>query len=137
MEKNAQKKNNIKAVIAISVLVLAVASLLTVYLLNRPSASKDAKHITVTAEHLDGSEKTIELDTDAEYLSGALLESGFISGKDDTFGLWITTVDGETADDAKQQWWGFTVNGEMSSYGADSQPVMDGDVIVFTLNEGW
>ena len=48
-----------------------------------------------------------------------------------------TTVDGETADESKQEWWGYSVNGAFAELGVDSQPVADGDVYDFVLNVGW
>ena len=47
------------------------------------------------------------------------------------------TVDGETADESEQQWWGYSVNGTFAELGVDSQPVADGDVYDFVLNVGW
>ncbi len=97
--------------------------------------------ITVKVNHLDtetyeNSEFTIE--TSQEFLRGAMEEvEGLIEGIDSEYGIWITAVDGETADDSLEQWWGFDVNGEMGMLGADTQPVADGDVFEFTLNEGY
>jgi len=43
-------------------------------------------------------------------------------------GLYITTVNGVTADfDKDGAYWSIMVNGEYGQYGADSQPVADGD----------
>ena len=82
-------------------------------------------------------EKNFIINTDEEYLRGALEQEELVSGNETEFGLYLLTVDGETADESKQQWWGYTVNGEFAEYGVDEQPVADGDVFVFTLNEGW
>lgn len=49
----------------------------------------------------------------------------------------MLTVDGETADENEQQWWGYSVNGTFAELGVDSQPVADGDVYDFALNVGW
>ena len=49
----------------------------------------------------------------------------------------MQTVDGETADESKQEWWGYDINGVQAEYGVDSQPIADGDVILFTLHVGW
>ena len=126
-----------KQIVAIVLFVLLIAAFALVWILGRPAASEGSKNLTVTVQHLDGSEKNFAVKTDAEYLRGALEPEGIIAGSDGEYGLWIQTVDGETADDSLQQWWGFTVNGEFAMYGADEQVVNDGDVIVFTLNEGY
>ena len=49
----------------------------------------------------------------------------------------MTSVDGEAADESKQEWWGYSVNGTFAELGVDSQPVADGDVYDFVLNVGW
>lgn len=49
----------------------------------------------------------------------------------------MLTVDGETADESEQQWWGYSVNGTFAELGVDSQPVAEGDVYDFVLNVGW
>ena len=60
-----------------------------------------------------------------------------IEGTESEYGLYVTTVDGETADESKQEWWGYSVNGTFAELGVDSQPVADGDVYDFVLNVGW
>ena len=126
-----------KALIALVILIVLLA---TMFLLQRtfsPKAEIGQKTITVLVNHLNGDKKTLELKTDAEYLRGALEKEGVIDGTEQSYGLWVETVDGEKADPAKDQWWGYNVNGEMALYGVDEQPVSDGDMIEFTLNEGY
>lgn len=120
------------------ILLALIAVFAIVFLVARPKAVKGSKHITVNVTHLDESVKTYQYDTDAEFLRQVLCEeNGLISGSEEQYGLWIKTVDGETADDTKQEWWGYDVNGEMSMYGVEQQPVADGDVINFKLNVGY
>lgn len=126
-----------KTVIAFAVLLLLIAVMLLLKFTFSPKAETGEKTITVVVNHLNGDQNTIELKTDAEYLRGALESKGIIGGSEQTYGLWIETVDGEKADVSKEQWWGYNVNGEMALYGADEQPVSDGDTIEFTLNEGY
>lgn len=124
------------AIILVIVLVVLIAAALIAWKTLSPEASEGAKTITVNVHHLDGSEKTYTVHTDAEFVRGAL-EPDIISGEEGPYGLTIYTVDGETADESLQQWWGYDVNGEMAMYGAESQVINDGDVLDFTLNEGW
>ena len=126
-----------KTVFLIAGLALAIAAMLTVYFVMRPDPVGGVKELTVTVEHLNGENRTLTLRTDAEYLRDALEEIDLIGGTEDQYGLYLLTVDGETADESKQQWWGYTVNGEFALYGVDDQPIADGDVIVLTLTEGW
>lgn len=121
----------------IAVLAVLVAAVLTVNVFLAPKTQQGGKTITVNVEHLEGEDKTFTHSTDQEYLRGALEEMGIVEGEESTYGMWVTAVDGETADESKQQWWGYTVNGEFSSYGVDSQVIADGDVFTFTLNVGY
>lgn len=120
------------------ILLAAVALFAAAFFLLKPAAKTGSKQITVDVIHADLSKATYHYGTDAEYLRQVLCEeAGLISGREEAYGLWITTVDGETADDSIQQWWGYEVNGEMAMYGVEQMPVNDGDVIVFTLNTGY
>lgn len=123
-------------------IVLSLAALLLVgsicaYFLLRPAAAEGSKTVTVTVDHLAGEDTSFTFRTDALYLRGALEEQKLIAGTEQEYGLWVQTVDGETADDAAQQWWGFDVNGVMAAYGVDAQPIYDGDTVDFTLHVGW
>ena len=51
--------------------------------------------------------------------------------------MFITTVDGETADESKEQWWCITKSGEMVNTGADQTPIQDQDIFELTLKEGY
>lgn len=135
-EKEFFMKKKSTLIIAI-VAVFLLLTVLTAWLVFKPSANADVKSVTVNVVHGDGSETGFVITGEAEYLREMLEPAHIISGREDTYGLWVTTVDGETADESKQQWWGYTVNGEMSMYGVETQPVNDGDVIEFTLNEGY
>ena len=76
-------------------------------------------------------------DTDAAYLGELLEADGLISGEDGQFGLFITEVDGETADDQAQEWWCITKGGEMVNTSVDTTPIEDGDEFELTLKEGY
>ena len=134
METNKEKKNGKKILIVVAVVIALLAA---VYFAFGPKGQAGSKHITVTVDHLNAEDTSFEYDTDEEFLRGVLEGEGLISGSESEYGLFVETVDGETADDSQQQWWGFTVNGEFAQNGVDTQPVTDGDEYVFTLNEGY
>ena len=119
------------------VLILLICLLAGAWFALRPKPLEGAKIITVQVVHGSGETKEFRIGTDALYLRRALEDEGLIAGEESTYGLWVQTVDGETADDSLQQWWGYDVNGEYAVNGVDSQPVNDGDVYVFTLNTGY
>ena len=118
-------------------IVTLLVGAFTVWRAYKPTAQEGSKTITVNVDHLEGIDTTYTVSTDAEYLRAALEQEGLIAGVEAEYGLWLTTVDGETADESAQQWWGYDVNGEMALYGVDEQVVTDGDVYDFTLHVGW
>ena len=126
-----------QGLIALGLFVLLVIGSLAVYSRLVPKTQEGSKTITVNVDHLNGDDTTFTVSTDAEYLRAALEQEGLIAGVEAEYGLWLTTVDGETADEDAQQWWGYDVNGEFALYGVDEQVVTDGDVYDFTLNVGW
>lgn len=102
-----------------------------------PKATTGEKRITVEVEHLSGETAFFSWDTEAEYLRKALDEQKLVEGTEREYGLWITTVDGESADEGKQEWWGYTVNGDTAAYGVDNQIISDNDIYLFALHRGW
>ena len=92
-----------------------------------------SKTITLTVVHGDGTSNDITVSTDAENLRDALEAEGIIAGEDSSYGMFVQTVDGETADDGEQEWWCLTKGGEMWNYGVDDTEIADGDVYEFTL----
>ena len=94
---------------------------------------------TITVQIIvDGTDTvTKSIQTDAEYLRGALEEEDLIAGEDGPYGLFVKTVNGITVDDAKQQWWCFTKGGEDLFTGVDDTPIADGDAFEITLKTGY
>lgn len=130
-------KNKKTGILALIILVLLVAGFYTAYRFLTPKAMEGNKTITIFIDHFDGEDKTLTIKTDADYLRGVLEQEGLVEGTDSDFGLYITAVDGETADESKQQWWGYTKSGEYVETGADQTVIVDGDSFEFTLNEGY
>lgn len=126
-----------KQILPLVLLVILVVAVGVVGILNRPRAVDGSKAVTVQVTHGDGSEKTFALRTDAESLRQACEERELISGEESEYGLFVTTVDGETADASLQQWWCLTKDGEEHFYGVDETMIADGDRYEFTLTTGW
>ncbi|MEE3405994.1 MAG: hypothetical protein VZR73_18130, partial [Acutalibacteraceae bacterium] len=103
------KKKQILLVVVLTILVITVG---IIGWMNRPAATAGAKTVTVEVIHGDGAKKVFTLHTDAENLRSACDEQKLIQGEDGEYGLYVLTVDGETADDSLQQWWCITKNGE-------------------------
>ncbi len=127
---------NKKLWLGLVALIAAVAVLFGVYMAAKPETTQGSKTITVSVTHKDGSEKNFTYHTDEEYLGPCLLAEGLVEGENGSFGLMITTVDGETADwNADQSYWALYIGQEYASTGADTTPVNDGDSfgLVYTI----
>lgn len=107
------------------------------YLKFKPQAQQGEKEITILVIHGDQTEKEFQYRTDAEYLVEVLKENELVDGEEGEYGLFIKTVDGETADEGKQQWWCITKGGEQVNTSADQTPVADGEQFELTLKEGF
>jgi len=117
-------------------LVLAVV-LGAVWIASRPETSPGEKRITVEVVHKDGGRAEFSYDTGEEYLGPVLVNEGLISGSEGAYGLYVETVDGETADySADGGWWKLSCNGEDAQVGVDSVPVNDGDRYTWTYTTG-
>lgn len=132
-----QAKPNKKLIIALSILLVLVIAVVSVYFLTRPETTTGVKTITVEVVPLDGSAKTHTLNTDAEFLADALLEANLAEGTDGELGFFITAVDGIAADDSLQQWWSLSVGGDFAEVGASKMAISDGDKYELTLMEGY
>lgn len=127
---------NQKLLAGVLALVLVVAALIGVYFATRPATSAADKTITATVV-ANGEEEAFTIHTDEEYLRGALESIDLIAGEESEYGLFVTTVNGITADDANQEWWCFTKGGESLNTGVDSTPIADGDAFEITLTVGY
>ena len=127
---------NRKMILGVVALIVAAALLLGVYFITRPETVRGAKTFTVTVVHRDETAKTFTYHTDQEYLGKALLDKGLIQGEDGPYGLYVTTVDGETADyDTDGGYWALYQGEEYAMQGIDQTPVADGDAfsLVYTV----
>lgn len=129
--------NKKKKIIAAIVVIAVIAVFAGVYAVFSPMASQGTKSYTLEVVNKEGESKTYSGKTDAEYLSGLMDElaaEGDFSydGTTSEYGLYITTINGETADyNTDGAYWSIYVNGEYGSYGADAQTVTDGDAFKF------
>ena len=131
-----KKPMNKKLLAGVLALVLVVAALIGVYFATRPATSAADKTITATVV-ANGEEEAFTIHTDEEYLRGALESIDLIAGEESEYGLFVTTVNGITADDANQEWWCFTKGSESLNTGVDSTPIADGDAFEITLTVGY
>lgn len=129
-----KKKNTLFALLA---LFAAVLLFFGIYKLTVPKTSKGAKTVVVEVQNKEGETKKYNSKTDAEYLSelmDELSKSGDFKyeATETEYGLYIESINDEKADySVDGSYWAIYVNGEYGQYGADQQPVNDGDTYSF------
>lgn len=122
---------NFKNFFRISVLVMLIA----VTALSLFSCAKDEETttgteitITVAVTGKAGETTETEIKTTADNLGDALVSSGLVEDNQGDYGLYILTVNGETADyNVDQSYWSLSKDGEALMTGASSTPIADGE----------
>ena len=127
-------KGNKKTLFAVAALAVVAALMLGLWYFTRPQTQEGAKTVVVEVVHGDGSAREFTYHTDLEYLGELLLAEKLVEGEEGACGLFITTVDGETAQDSLRQWWCITKDGEQADTGADATPIADGDHFELTMS---
>ena len=127
-------RGNKKTLLAVAALAAAAALMLGLWYFSRPQAQAGDKTVAVEVVHADGSSREFAYRTDEEYLGPLLQEEKLAEGEQGAYGLFITTVDGETAQDSLRQWWCVTKGGERVDTGADATPIADGDHFELTMS---
>ena len=129
------QKNKKVLIIAAVVLILIAAALFFIEGSKKPMPIEGAKTITVTVMQEGVENKVFTIHTDAEFLRGALEQEKLVEGSESQYGLYVTTVDGVTADESLRQWWCFNDGeGNMLDTGVDSTPIADGDAFQIVLS---
>lgn len=129
---------NKKVLLAAIALLVVAGVMAAVYFATRPTVQDwtGSKTITVTVVHSDGKSQEFSYSTDKAYLGEVLQEAGLISGTPGEFGLYIETVDGETASwEENGAYWAFYVGEEYATTSVDLTPITDGAAykLVYTL----
>ena len=124
-----------KTLIMAAIFLAALAGLMALlHIRFRPAAVQGSKSVTILVTGSSGETREYRCSTDAEYLKQAMDELAeadpafSYTGSGGSYGIMIDTINGEKADYTKDgAYWALYVNGEYGSYGADAQPVNDGD----------
>lgn len=99
----------------------------------RDARGENAITITVEVAHSDGTTKTFTLNTTATYLADALLEANLMEAHEDTYGLYVDAMDGETASAENRAAWCFDVDGTMGETGVSQTILQEGSVYAFYI----
>lgn len=123
-----------KTLFAVAALAVVAALMLGLWYVTRPQPQAGDKNVVVEVVHGSGSVKEFRYRTDEEYLGPLLVEEKLAEGEQSATGLFVTTVDGETARDDLRQWWCVTKGGEWLNTGVDATPIADGDRFELTMS---
>lgn len=94
------------------------------------------KEFDFTVVDKEGKETEFEIHTDKETVGDALLEQKLIEGEEGDYGLYVTTVNGITADfEVDQTYWAFYINGEYAQSGVDTTKIIVGDSYSFKVEK--
>lgn len=132
-----QKSNKKTIIIVVAVLAVLIAAFAIIYTQVIAKPVQGAKTLTIEIVMEDEVTATTQVNTDEEFLRGALEQEGLIEGLESEYGLFVLTVDGVTADDTNQEWWCFTKDGEDLMTGVDDTTIEDGDKFEITLTVGY
>lgn len=127
-------RGNKKTLLAVAALAVMAALMLGLWYFTRPETQAGDKTVVVEVVHAGGNSREFSYQTNEEYLGALLLEEKLAEGEQGAYGLFITTVDGETAQDSLRQWWCITKGGERVDTGADTTPIANGDHFELTMS---
>jgi len=120
-----------------ALLILALILAVGLCACTQTASNSDEIDVTVVVIHKDKSEKVFEVTTQGETLEDVLLEHKIVEDNQSSYGLYILTADGETADESAQEWWCVTKGGESMATGASDTVIADGDHYELTFTVGW
>lgn len=130
-----------KKIIAIVLSVVVVAGIgvgLYFYFSDRdtPKPVDGEKAVTINVI-ANGQTETFTAKTQEVYLRGLLEQMELIEGVESDYGLYVQKVNGIAADESLEQWWKFSLNGEMLQTGVETALFSDGDVVDIELIQGY
>ena len=95
-----------------------------------------AKQFEFVVVDKDGNATEFEIHTDKETVGEALLDVKLIEGEEGSYGLYVKTVNGITADyDVDGTYWAFYVNDEYATSGVDTTAIAEGEVYSFKVEK--
>ena len=109
-----------------AVLVLLLAAFSAVHFVLLPEPVEGEKAIVFQVTGHEGT-KNFDFRTNAETLGDALMEQKLIDAEEGPYGLWVTAIFGEKADDSKNQYWMFYKDGAELPAGISDTYIADGE----------
>ena len=103
---------------------------------NTTVLGEGATKILFTVVDKEGNETYFEIHTDKEIVGDALFEHNLIAGNDGPYGLYVTEVNGITADyDVDATYWAFYINDAYAASGVDTTPIKEGETYCFKVEK--
>ena len=123
------KNKTTVSTIRLSVLFVLMAALaLCLASCETEEQNSNAVTFTLTVVGPDGTSTEHTVTSDADNLGEALLNEGIIEGTEDQYGLYITAVNGITADfNTDGAYWALYIGEEYAMTGVSSTPIAEGD----------
>ena len=123
------KRNSLNRFCRLILFVLMAALALCFVSCGGDEGTGEAVTFTLTVVGPDGTATDHEITSDAANLGDALLAEGIVEGDNGDYGLYITAVDGITADfNADGAYWSLYIGEEYAMTGVSDTPIAEGDV---------
>lgn len=123
------------------IIIVVLVALVSLFMYNQymaPQATEGEKSVTIeVVAESEGISKIYDLNTDAAFLYDLLMEiESDIQPEfeEASFGIYLTGLEGYTADETKNEFYSIKVNGVDALYGVKELPVIDGEVYRFELS---
>lgn len=126
-----------RRVLSVGFVVLMLVAVLGVGITQK-RGSADEKEFTmeVISERDQFYHETEEI-SNCEFLGQWMRETDLWQYTDSDYGIYVQGYQGYMENLDEQYWWCLSVNGEVSSYGADEVPIEDGAKYTWELKQGW
>jgi len=113
-------------IILCAALVVLLAAFSAVHFVLLPEPAEGEKAIVFQVTGHEGT-KNFDFRTNAETLGDALMEQKLIDAEEGPYGLWVTAVDGEVAEESQREYWAFSKDGEMLNTGVSDTYIANGE----------
>lgn len=134
---NKKAMNKMMRLILCTVLIAAMALMAVGCGSKSAETTAPGVSFTFVVTDLEGNESTFDITTSKATVGEALLDEGLIAGENSEYGLYVTSVNGMTADwDNDQTYWAFYIDGEYAMTGVDATEVTEGATYSFVLTKG-
>ena len=133
---NKKTMNKMMRLILCTVLIAAMALMAVGCGSKSAETTASGVSFTFVVTDLEGNESTFDITTSKATVGEALLDEGLIAGENSEYGLYVTSVNGMTADwDNDQTYWASYIDGEYAMTGVDSTEVTSGVTYSFRVEK--